>query len=163
MIERLALRLGASRLLVFALSGAHLLAGVGLWLAPLPLAWAVVGSLGLAGHLVLVLRRDAWRTAAASVVGLELRTDRSARACSPAGLWSDYRVAGSSFTSPVVAVVNLSAAGRGRGRTILIAKDDLDADTFRRLRVWLGWRYGRSSELEAGAGPRTVGGRPGSQ
>ena len=156
MTEQLSLHLGCSRLLVLALSGAHVLAAVGLWLAPMPLAWGAIGSLGLAGHLVLVLRRDAWRTGARSTVELELRPDRSVRARSPAGVWSDYRVAGSSFASPFLSVLNLSPAGRGRGRTVLIARDDLDADSFRRLRVWLGWRYRRNTEDGADAGPEPL-------
>lgn len=151
--DQLSLRLGTSRLLVLALSGAHAVAAAGLGLSPLAYPWVILGCLGLAGHLVVVLRRDAWRTATGSIVGLELRADRSVRVCFSGELWSDSRIAGSSFTSPTLAIVNLRLAGQGPERAVLIARDALDADTFRRLRVWLGWRYRGNAKVEGDAGP----------
>jgi toxin CptA len=142
MAERLSLRLGASQTLTRVLSGAHILAAGALWAAPVPAVLAVAGSLVLALHLASALRRHAWRSDARALVELELREDCSAAARSRAGEWKTYRVAGSSFVSPRLTVLNLRPE-RGLGRNaVLITADNADPDGFRRLRVWLRWRCG---------------------
>jgi len=87
------------------------------------------------------LRRHAWRTAASSVVELELRDDRSISARSRAGDWVDYQVEVGSFVSPLLTVLRLRPKARRLVRSVLITPDSLDPDSFRRLRVWLRWRY----------------------
>ena len=141
MAERPVLLLGPSRLLAATLGGAHALSAAALWLTPLPFAWRLAGSLGLAGHLAWSLRRHAWRTAASSVVELELRDDRSISARSRAGDWVDYQVEVGSFVSPLLTVLRLRPKARRLVRSVLITPDSLDPDSFRRLRVWLRWRY----------------------
>jgi toxin CptA len=142
MAERLGLRLGSSRILTGILGGAHILAAGALWVAPAFPAWALAGSLVLAAHLGFALRRHAWRSDPRALVELELLEDGSAAARSRAGEWKTYRIAGSSFVSAQLTVLNLSPDhGRGR-RAALITADNVDPDGFRRLRVWLRWRCG---------------------
>ena len=51
------------------------------------------------------------------------------------------RFAGSTFVSARLTVLNLRPE-RGRGRNaVLITTDNVDPDGFRRLRIWLRWRY----------------------
>jgi toxin CptA len=147
--ERPFLLLGPSRLLASALGGAHALAAAALWLTPLPFAWRLAGSLGLAGHLAWSLRRHAWRTAARSVVELELRDDCSILARPRAGGWVDYQLDGGSFVSPLLTVLRLRPEARRLVCSVLITPDSLDPDSFRRLRVWLRWRYRSPADKRA--------------
>jgi len=133
------------------LGSAHLLAAAALWLTPLPAALPLAGSLALSVHLLWVLRRQAWRSAAASLVELELRADCSVSARSRGGIWRAYRVAGSSFVSPLLTVVNLRLEGARWGRAVLITADSLDPESFRRLRVWLRWRCRGGAQLRGTA------------
>ena len=142
MAEHLSLRLRPSRALMWLLAGVHVLGAGALWLAPLGAVWAVAGSLALGGHFVWVLRQHAWRSAAGSIVELELREDCSVSARSRAGRWLGYEVSGTSFVSPHLTVLNLHADAPWRARSVLITPDSLDADSVRRLRVWLRWRCG---------------------
>jgi toxin CptA len=139
--------------LTWLLAGSHALAAGALWLAPLGATWIVAGNLALGGHFVWVLRQHAWRSAAGSVVELELREDCSVSARSRAGRWLGYQVSGASFVSPHLTVLNLRADARWRARSVLITPDSLDADSFRRLRVWLRWRCGGRAD-QSGAAAR---------
>jgi toxin CptA len=134
------------------LGGAHLLAGAALWLAPLPAGWALAASLALFVHLTFAVRRHAWLSAADSPVELELADDCSVSACSRAGNWERYQIIGSTFVSPPLTVLNLRSGVGHQTRAVLIASDGLDADSFRRLRVWLRWRWRGGSSVLAGAG-----------
>jgi toxin CptA len=152
MSERLALRLGSSRRLAQILGSAHFLAAAALWLAPLPVGLSLTGTLALSLHLVWVLRRHAWRNAAGALIELEFLDDCSILAGSRAGMREAYRVAGSSFASPLLTVLNLRPEAGGRTRSVLILPDSVDADGFRRLRVWLRWRCGEGGRKVAEPG-----------
>jgi toxin CptA len=141
MAERLQLRLRPSRLLAAILGSAHAVAGAGLWLAPLPPACALAGSLALLAHLAWVLRRHALRRGAGALVELELVDDGAVFVSRRDGLRSVYRIAGSTFVSAPLVVLNLRPEAERWTRCVLIAADSVDADRFRRLRVWLAWRW----------------------
>jgi toxin CptA len=53
----------------------------------------------------------------------------------------------SSFVAPYLTVMNCSLTGRWLQYHIVILPDALDAESFRRLRVWLRWGY-QASEAE---------------
>jgi toxin CptA len=149
MAEKLSLHLGPSRLLGVLLGSAHVLAAGAVWLAPLPVGCALAASGAFAAHLAWVLRRHAFRSDAGASIELELLDDCSVSVYSRAGVSRAYRIAGSSFVSPLLTVLNLRT-GIGHGaRTVLIASDSLDADSFRRLRVWLRWRWRDRSSIPA--------------
>ncbi len=150
MVERLSLRLGPSRLLAGLLGSTHILAAGALWLAPLPLAWALACSLALSAHLVWLVRLHAWRSGANALIDLELLDDCSVFVCSRTGAQERYRIAPSSFVSRPLVVLNLrSGVGRHRTRRVLIAADSLDAESFRRLCVWLRWRWRDGADVRA--------------
>ena len=122
MVERLSLRLGPSRLLAAMLGGAHVVAAAALWLAPVPVVYALACSVALAVHLAWVVRRHALRTDAGALIELEVVDDGSVSVCTHAGLRRAYRVAGSSFVSPLLTVLNLrSEAGRATQRVLIAA------------------------------------------
>jgi len=136
--------------------GAHLLAAAALWLAPLPAGWALACSLALLVHLAFALRRHAWLSGAGALVELEVSDDCSVSACSRTGNWERCQIAGSTFVSPALTVLNLRCRAKRERRAVLIASDSLDADSFRRLRVWLRWRWRGGSSVLAGAGSSRV-------
>ncbi len=148
MAERLSLRLGPSRLLTAMLGSTHILAGGALWLASLPLAWALACSLALSAHLAWAVRLHAWRSDAGALIDLELLDDFSVSVCSRTGPWEHYRIAGSSFVSRPLVVLNLRSGVGRQKRRVLIAADSLDADSFRRLRVWLRWRWRDGTDVQ---------------
>ena len=141
MVERLSLRLGPSRLLAAVFAGAHVVAGAAQWLAPVPVIYALVCSGALSIHLIWVVRRHALRSDARALIDLELTEDGSVSGRTRAGLRRAYRVAGSSFVSPFLTVLSLRSETAPWTRHVLIPADSVDADSFRRLRVWLRWRW----------------------
>ena len=147
MNERLSLRLQPSSILAWLLVAAYTLAAAAVWLAPFAAVWSGAASLILAGAVLRDLRRHAWQTAAAAVVALELREDCSVAALSREGDWREYQVARSTFVGPFLTVLGLKGEAPPRARFVLIVPGSLDADSFRRLRVWLLCRCnGRSAE-----------------
>jgi toxin CptA len=141
MPERLSLRLGSSRLLAAMVGGAHVVAAAALWLAAVPVIYALACSMALSVHLAWVVRRDALRTDPHALIELDVVDDGSVSVGTRAGLRRAYRVGGSSFVSPLLAVLNLRPEGGRWEHHILIAADSVDAESFRRLRVWLRWRW----------------------
>ena len=151
MVQRLSLRLGPSRLLATVLAGAHIVAGAALWLAPVPVIYALVCSVVLSVHLVWVVRRHALRTDDRALINLDLTDDGSVSVCTRAGLRRAYHVAGSTFVSPRLTVLNLRSETAPWTRHVLIPVDSVDADSFRRLRVWLRWRWPGVAQPRAAA------------
>ena len=153
MSDRLSIQLRSSVGLMLLMGVAHLLGLLGFWLAPLP--WPVAGGatamIGIS--LVRTLRRHALRVSADALVELELRDDGSAAARSRDGGWADYRVDGSSFVSSVLTIVNLRGRGGRRVHAVLVTRDNVETEAFRRLRVWLGWRFSAGSDTDASNQP----------
>jgi toxin CptA len=137
MHERLSLTLRPSGSLAWLLSAAYALAAIAIWLAPFASVLSLAGTLVLAGALVRDLRRHAWLTAAAAVVALDLREDCAVTAFSRGGEEREYQITRSSFVAPFLAVLNLRCEAWPRARFVLVVPGSLDADSFRRLRVWL--------------------------
>ncbi len=140
MAERLSVRLGPSRVLAVMLGGAHVVAAAALWLATLPVVYALACSVALSAHLAWVVRRHALRADPHALIELDMIDDGSVAVCMRGGLRRAYRVDGSSFVSPLFTVMNLRPEAGRWTRHVLIAADGVDADSFRRLRIWLRWR-----------------------
>jgi len=145
MVERLSLRLGPSRFLAAMLGGAHVVAAAALWLAPITMVYALACSVALAMHLAWVMRRHAFRTDASALIELEVVDDGSVSVRTRAGVRRVCRVAGSSFVSPVLTVLNLRSETGRATHHVLVAADSVDTNGFRQLRVWLRWRGGEQN------------------
>lgn len=136
----LRLRLGPSAQLGWLLGAGHVGVVVLSWITPLGW-WLSIGlSLAAVASLAVTLRYHALRSAPGALTALELRQDGSAAVQDQQGRWSDARVLGSSFVSPVLTILNVKVAGARLRRSVVVAPDTLPADDFRRLRVWLRWR-----------------------
>jgi toxin CptA len=136
----LRLHLLRSSRLAGVLIAAHAAAAAALWIAPVPWPVAVAVAAVLAANAVWCVRGHAFRSAPSSVIELELARDGTLSAHRTDGTWTQYRIVGSSFVSRVLTVLNLRNEASGRVRSVLITADAVDADGFRRMRVWLRWR-----------------------
>ena len=62
------------------------------------------------------------------------------------GEWSDFDVAGSSYVTSALTVLNLRATDSHRMQNVVLLPDSMAADDFRRLRAWLRWRPQRRED-----------------
>lgn len=111
-----------------------------IWLVPAPLWLAVLLTLLFMGSAGYYLRRDSLRMQQDSVVAFRLHDDCRCEFQTRAGDWHEADLLGTSFVAPYLAVLNLQPAGRRLARHLVILPDGVDAEDFRRLRVWLKWR-----------------------
>ncbi|MHB1621159.1 MAG: protein YgfX [Sulfuricella sp.] len=140
-METLTIVVGPSRRLAGLLVGMHGFAAAMVWLAPLPHWLAVLLMPVLLGSAWHTLRRDGFRTLRHSLIGLRLDADCCCEFQTRAGVWHEAVLLGSSFVAPHLTVLNLKPAGGRRVKHMVILPDAVDAEDFRRLRVWLKWRY----------------------
>ncbi len=127
------LRLRVSRLGRAALLTVALLVLVAIALADLPPA-GVLGSFGL----TLALALQAWRTH--QPLELRLLDDGTLELRDAAQAWQPAVVLPRTTVTPWLCVLAYRRAGERSGRSIALLPDHLEAEDYRRLRVWLRWR-----------------------
>jgi toxin CptA len=136
---RLLISLRPSRRLTLALVLAYLSAASAVAATDLPLWLTIpVGSALLAYGAVTAARTALLRAADAIVAVQAGRPDRLPFQTRD-GAWHEGRLLGTSYVAPYLTVLNLSEPGTRRPRHVLILPDGIDAEDFRRLRVWLRW------------------------
>jgi toxin CptA len=118
----------------------HLIAGACV-LAVLPAWWvAAILTGALCASLVWHLRRDALRLSSDAVIEITLREHGRCELLTRGGAVLEGTVAGSSFVSPWLTVVNVRLEGGRRLRSVVVMPDCAAAEERRRLRVWLRYR-----------------------
>ena len=135
---RLAIR--RSRALAWLLLSVH---GIALWLVfTLDLPWwgNVLAILAIGSSAVHACALHAWQRMNASIIAIELADDCSIKIQRRSGEWSDAELQPSTFVSPWLTVLNLRNDGFRRLSHVIILPGRVDAEIFRRLRVWLRWR-----------------------
>ncbi len=145
LIQRI--QVAPSVLISVAVCTVHLAAAGVLWLVPIPVLGKVVMTFLVAISLIYFMARDAALHAANSIVALELREDGGIACLMRRGEWLDCELLGSTYVSPHMTVVNLRPQGWLRTRRVILVPDNIDPRDFRRLRMWLRWKSGESSEL----------------
>jgi toxin CptA len=126
---------------------AHLVAAGLLW--PLALSWniAVIIVAMLIVSLFYYLRKDAMLTAQNAVVVLTLPDDEMTCVLTTrSGESVACSIQGSSFVASYLTVINLKPSQKFFARSVVILPDGIDAEEFRRLRVWLRWRWKNDQE-----------------
>jgi toxin CptA len=105
------------------------------------LTWALDIALlaALLTNLLYLLLRDAWLLLPVSCVGLVVKND-SVILIRRDGAPSTCRILHGSVVTPYLAVLNAMPEGAFFKRAIIILPDSLNAELFRKLRVWLRWR-----------------------
>jgi len=116
----------------------------------LPVAVKIIITLLLAGSLYYYLRRDAWLASPQSVVMLYLTGRNRCKIEACAKKSTNTIIDASTFVAPYMIVLCLKMERAHRYRTIVILPDSIDADSFRRLRVWLKWKWRSDSASERG-------------
>lgn len=139
-METLTIAVGPSRRLAGLLAGMHGFAAALFWLAPLPHWIAVLLVAVLLGSAWRTLRSDGFRTVPHSLIALRLDADCHCEFQTRAGAWHEATLLGSSFAAPYLTVLNLKPAGGRLVKHLVILPDAVNAEEFRRLRVWLKWR-----------------------
>src|SRR5215207_4695524 len=116
------MQLRRSMRVAVGLAAAHAVAGVAIWVTPLPLAVAVSASGVVLVSLVWTVRRHAFRDVRGALLELDIREDCtvSARLWGEEG-WGEYCIEASSFVSTVLTVVNLRSDSGQRRVSALIA------------------------------------------
>ena len=108
----------------------------------LPL-WARIAGAGiLIVQWVFCMRRHALMLAADSPTGIEINSNNEfslgMRSCE----WRNYDVLGSTYVMPYLTVLQLQQKGGRAINRIALLPDSLQAEDFRKLRVWLRWKEG---------------------
>jgi toxin CptA len=136
----LRLQIAASPLLAGALALAHG-AAIACAVAFLPGWWMpVLASAALTGSLVFHVRRDALQLSGRAVTEILLRDGGSGEFTLLNGDTLAGNIEGSTFVAPLLIVINVRPAGRGRRRTAVLLPDSAPAQDLRRVRVWLRHR-----------------------
>jgi toxin CptA len=131
--------LGPSLLLAGILTFGHCAVAASLWITPLAFEWKCAAVALIAVSLCLETRA-AMRWGSGALIALRISRDGLLSVQSRRGEWLDCEVLGSTCVTALLTVVNLRAKGARRIRNVVILTDTMDAENFRRLRVWLRWR-----------------------
>ena len=108
------------------------------WLALLAIA-ALVINLGVS------IWRNALTRGANAVVDVEIASDTALNIRTRRGEWLECEVRGDTYVAWFLTVLNLRQIGTGKRLSVAILPDAIDAEDFRRLRVWLRWHRGTQS------------------
>lgn len=140
------LELRPSRWLIAYILLAHGL-GLGLVWAP-SLAWPL--TLTLSALVVLSLWHNltlyGWRKHPRAVAAIRLHADFSVEA-QVAGQWQSCVLAASSYVGTYLLILQLRSSAWYWPCTVIVLPDNLDADLFRRVRIWLRWGYAQQSKV----------------
>ena len=131
-----------SIVLCFVLGAMSLLGIVSLSVLPWPWSWRVLGCLMLAAATSHAILQHGLRRLKHSVVALQLKPDNSVTIHLKDGRRQKVRVMPSSVVTPLLTVVHYrlhEAAWYSPKRYVLILADAVDAEEYRRLRVYLRW------------------------
>lgn len=132
--------LNPSRQLRLWLAGLHMVAGLALWLADLPMTWQGAGTVLLAASLAYY-RRPGTSVALRGKSDGNLELQRE-------GDWEPIELLPDSLVLPALTVLRYRVPGERRVRTAVILADSLPGEDFRRLRVWVRWLGGKDVSIK---------------
>ena len=129
-----------SRILAAILVIAHGAAIAVIALVSVPLWLKLIAIAALAVNLMFEIRQTVLLRAPDAVVALEIASDDALSIQTRRGDWITCEVLGSTYVIYFLAIVNLKEQGSGRAKRAVILPDSIDAEDFRKLRVWLRWK-----------------------
>jgi len=105
-------------------------------------AWELpaLASALLAGSLVFHVRRDAMQRSGHAITELVLTNGGTCELSLLNGDTVTGNIEGSTFVAPLLTVINVCPAGRGRRRAVVLLPDSAPGQDLRRVRVWLRYR-----------------------
>jgi toxin CptA len=141
-MHRIQLGIRPSIALSLVLGAMSLLGMVCLSVLPWPWPWRVLGCLMLAATTSHAILQHGLRRLKHSVVALQIKPDNSVTIDLKDGRRQVVRVMPSTVVTPLLSVVHCrlqEAAWYYPMRYVLIPADAVDAEAYRRLRVYLRW------------------------
>jgi toxin CptA len=75
-----------------------------------------------------------------SIVAVELSGEGNCACQMANGKWQAGKLLGSSFVSPGLTILNLRLIDARITRSVVIVADNIRAEDFRQLRIWLRWK-----------------------
>lgn len=121
-----------SRWLKWGVLVLHLLAGIAIYLADLNMITRIMAWLVVLTSLYTRQRMNPQQT-------IRLNADGTA-SMRLNGEWQAARVLPDSLASPWLTIMRIRPTGTRTTHSMVILPDSLEADEFRKLRVWLKWR-----------------------
>lgn len=135
----MSMELKPSYRLAALLAAAHGLAAASVAATDLPLAVRIVLVAALAASCARAMLRAALLRTRDAIVALEWNEEGGVNFRTRDGMWHEARLAGSTFVSPALTVLDLRTPGRRRMRHAVLMGDSAGRDEYRRLRVRLQW------------------------
>ena len=143
---RLTFPIGRSAYALWLLLLAHGAAIAVLWVLPLELWIKALIAVAVVASAASLTRRVALLATQDAVVAVEITEDARLAVKTRRGDWCACRLSGSSYVSPWLTILVLAEDNRRSARYVVITPDNVDAEDFRRLRVWLRWAAQRVAE-----------------
>jgi toxin CptA len=137
--------LRASWLLVVILALAHGVAIAIMLFVSIPSWVKLIAAAGLTNHLLVVVRRQALLLTPDSAVAIVIGSDNKLSIQARHGEWREYTVLGDTYVASYLTVMNLEQIDSHAVKRVAILPDSVDAEDFRKLRVWLRWNEGRGT------------------
>ena len=131
-----------SRILTAILVLAHGAAIAMVALAGMPFWLELIAIAALVASLVFDVRQTALLRAPDAVITLEIASDDKLSIQTRRSEWIECEVLGSTYVTSFLTILNLKGIDSGRNTRAVILPDSLDAEDFRKLRVWLRWKRG---------------------
>ena len=130
-----------SRILAAILVAAHGCAIAVVALVAIPLWLQLIAIAALAVSLVTALRRTALLLAPDSVIAIEIGSDGTLSIQTRRGSRiSECEVLANTYVAAFLAIINLREPETRALRHVVLLRDSIDSEDFRRLRVWLRWK-----------------------
>jgi toxin CptA len=109
-------------------------------LAGMPLWLELIAIAALVSSLIFDVRQTALLRAPDALITLEIASDDKLSIQTRRGEWIGCEVLGSTYVTSFLTILNLKVTDSGRNTRAVILPDGLDAEDFRKLRVWLRWK-----------------------
>lgn len=141
-MPELTVQLKPSRQFAVLLCSAHFTVACILWMIDEAVLLKLIGIVLLIISLYLYLWHHALLRAPVSIISLQLSEDGSTcTAQTRSNRNIVYTIKGDTFVAPYLTVLSLRTSYSFFSRCIVIFPDGIDNDTFRKLRVWLRWKW----------------------
>lgn len=129
-----------SRILFLGIFAAHAAAAYLVLASQIPVFSEVLAIAIITVSLSFYVWRHALLRSPQSIVAVELRDAGNCAFQMRDGRWHAAMLQGTSFTSPVLTILNLRLTEARYTRNVVIVPDNIEAVNFRHLRIWLRWR-----------------------
>lgn len=141
-MSELTVQLKPSRQFTVLLCSAHFTVACILWMIDGAAFLKLIGIVVLTISLYLYLWHHALLRSPKSIISLQLSEDGSTcTAQTRSNRYFVFTIKSDTFVAPYLTVLSLQSSYSFFSRCMVIFPDGIDKDTFRKLRVWLRWKW----------------------